>query len=146
MEKLIRTMIKESFYELREDGFAQDVLGRIEHDGHEGIIGDRSSAVAFANNELTKDIPELSNYELVSYLPGIDSEKWTFDADTSTNFLNTIEIRHSIKNDTSFWNFIFGQAEKSMEAMTSEVHYKTGNIAGYDAFVEKVNSDWQEWG
>lgn len=139
-------MIRESFFELREGGFANDVLGGIEHQGNDAIIGDRKSAIAFAQRKLVHDIPELSNYELVDYLPGVNSEQWMFDADTAGEHVNTITIKHINKNGSMVWNFIFGQAVKSMEAMTAEVRYRTGHVADYDAFVEKVNSDWQLWG
>lgn len=134
-------MIKESFFELREDGFAHDILGGIERD----IIGDKNAARTFAHDKLVRDIPELSNYDLVDYLPERDSEQWIFDAETAGDHINTITIRRTNHNGAMIWSFVFGQAVKSMEAMTVEVQYKTGKISDYDTFVQKVNADWQQW-
>lgn len=140
-------MIRETFLELSEDGFANDVLGGIEHQQEKGIIGDRKRATDFARQHLMRDIPELSNYELVDYLPmSRTSEHWMFDAETSGEHINTITVRHTEKNGVMMWNFIFGQATKSFEAMTADVQYRSGLIADYEAFIKKVNADWQEWG
>lgn len=148
MMDLIRALIKESFLELREDGFAQDVLGGVERpEDREAIIGSRSAAMAFARTSLMVDIHELSNYELSEYMPiGHDKEKWTFEAETSGEHINVVSIKHAVIDGISTWNLVFGQAIKSMEAMTVEAHYKTGAMPDYDSLVRKANEDWQKWG
>lgn len=87
----------------------------------------------------------MRDYALVDYLPlNATKERWTFDVETSRGLLNTIAVTH-ILGETSYWKFVFGVAEQSMERMTPTVGYKT-DLMGYSDMVEKVNSDWQQWG
>jgi len=148
MITLIRSLIKESVLELQEMGFSDSVVGGLEkRRGEDQIIGDRRKAIVFAQNTLMKDIHELGNYQLVDYLPIDQSkEKWTFEAETSGEYLNTITIKRVIKDGASHWVFAFGKAIKSMERMTVEMEYRTGLMPNYEAFVRKVNADWQQWG
>lgn len=139
MMDFIRTLIRESFLELREDAFAQDILGRIGQE--ETIIGK-----GFAQ-ELVKAIPELEHYGFSEYMPiGQDAEKWSFEVDTADGYLNIVTVYHGMVNGAIAWKFTFGRAAQSMEAMTVEMQYKTPTMSDYDAFIEKVNADWQKWG
>lgn len=143
MTRLIRLLIKESVMELRE-GFVDDVLGGVSR----SIEGDDSLNVLQGRKyeaNLRNDIPELRDYALVDYLPlSATKERWTFDVETSRGLLNTITVTHLL-GDTSYWKFVFGVAEQSMERMTPTVGYKT-DLMGYADMVEKVNADWREWG
>jgi len=143
MTRLIRLLIKESVMELRE-GFVDDVLGGVsrsmENDDSLNTLQGREYEANLRN-----DIPELRDYALVDYLPlNAKKERWTFDVETSRGLLNTIAITH-ILGETSYWKFVFGVAEQSMERMTPTVGYKT-DLMGYSDMIEKVNSDWQQWG
>lgn len=145
MTDLIRSLIRESVMELRET-FVDDVLKGVEHGGV-SIIGDRKEAFEFATTHLMRDIPELANYQLAEYLPLSNvKEKWTFDVETSRGTLNTVTIKHVIKDGLSHWKFTFGEAQQSMERMVADISYQTDLMPDYGDFVAKVNADWQQWG
>mgnify|MGYP005608052865 FL=1 len=138
MNRIIRVLIKEALLE----AFADDVLGDLERQNQEETIGHRGKDFA---GELVRAIPELAHYQLIDYFPiNSEKEKWAFDAE-ALGHMNTVTIKRIARDGEELWQFLFGQAEHSMERMTSDVSYKTP-LLPCDAMVEKVNSDWQKWG
>ena len=160
MREIIRSLIKESMYELRfEDAFADELLNGISPDA---IFADQRKAKKFAEENLKHDIPELQGYSMTEYFPINEfKEKWMFEAepnnsnnwradkrreDPNAALLNIVVIKHVIKDGTSYWKFIFSQAEQSMERMVQSIVYQTDLMPDYKAMVNKVNEDWQQWG
>lgn len=160
MRELIRSLIKESMYELRfEDAFADELLSSISPETTFKSIGE---AKKFANQRLKVDIPELQGYALTEYLPINEfKEKWMFESEPTNPawrvadkkkemqgapLINIVSIKHIIKEGVSYWKFIFSQAEQSMERMTQNIVYQTPLLPDYKAMVDMANSDWQQWG
>ncbi len=159
MAEIIRALIRESVVELRlEDAYADELLSGI---SPETTFGNAREATQFANDHIKRDIPELQDYAMTEYFPINEfKEKWMFEAIPNSNrsripqdkrasmasgVVNIVTIRHVIKDGVSYWNFIFAQAEQSMERMTQHLIYQTG-LLDYDAMVKKVNEEWEQWG
>jgi len=92
----------------------------------------------FATKNLQVDIFNLNRYDFVDYLPYSETEEaWGFDFDTVLGGLLTIDIKKTIKNNSTFWSILFGIKYKNEDYPTIRSQIK--NVEGYEKFIKEVN-------
>lgn len=139
MEEILRRIIKEELRKALLEMTEPAVGGSGEH-----IIYNFEAGRAFGVNKLAKDIDGLGHYYMSSYFPHSEmKESWMFEIETNYGGYQIVEILHKLNEQyDSVWKLNIAEVERGSEE--PQIIDTTGDVTGYDNFIQIVNSRFSQ--